>query len=71
MRLGIFAALFLLSLGLSSLFVTIAVHSSSIEIQVAVMNLLNLPLLFAGNVLFPIAFMPEWLQVAAKANSVA
>lgn len=67
---GIFAALFLMSVGLSSLFVMIAIRSTRWETQMAVMNLLNLPLLFASNALFPVALMPDWLQAVAKANPV-
>jgi len=34
----------------------------------AVVNLLNLPLMFASNTFFPISRMPEWLQSVAKIN---
>jgi ABC-2 type transport system permease protein len=32
------------------------------------MNLLNLPLLFASNALFPTSIMPSWLQTVANIN---
>ncbi|MFQ5763113.1 MAG: ABC transporter permease [Candidatus Bathyarchaeia archaeon] len=67
---GVFGAMLLLSLGLSSIFITIAIRSSSWETQMAVMNLLNLPLLFASNALFPIALMPKWIQSFAQINPV-
>ncbi|MEM3491047.1 MAG: ABC transporter permease, partial [Fervidicoccaceae archaeon] len=38
------------------------------ETQMTVMNLLNLPLMFASNVLVPLAMMPNWLQTVAKFN---
>ncbi|HYA22079.1 MAG TPA: ABC transporter permease, partial [Thermoproteota archaeon] len=38
------------------------------ETQMAVMNLLNLPLMFSSNSLFPISTMPDWLQTVAKLN---
>ena len=68
--LGVFAALFLMSIGLSALFVAIAIRSTKWETQMAIMNLLNLPLLFASNALFPTSFMPAWLQDIAKMNPV-
>ncbi len=68
--LGVFAALSLLGIGLSAVFVMIAIRSSHWETQMAIMNLLNLPLLFASNALFPIASMPSWLQDIAKVNPV-
>lgn len=68
--LGAFSALFLMSVGLSSLFITIAIRSTRWETQMAVMNLLNLPLLFASNALFPTALMPDWLRTFARVNPV-
>jgi ABC-2 type transport system permease protein len=41
------------------------------ETQMAVMNLLNLPLLFASNALFPTSIMPDWLQTIAKINPIS
>ncbi len=70
MLLGVFAALFLLALGLSSLFVVIAIRSRRWETQMAIMNLLNLPLLFASNSLFPTSLMPSWLRAVASVNPV-
>ncbi len=66
--LGVFAAIFLVCAGLSSLFVLIAIRSTRWETQMAVMNLLNLPLMFASNAFFPIDHMPEWLQTIARIN---
>lgn len=68
--LAVFAALFLMCIGLSALFVAIAIRSTKWETQMAIMNLLNLPLLFASNALIPTALMPSWLQDIAKANPV-
>jgi ABC-2 type transport system permease protein len=36
-----------------------------------VMNLLNLPLLFASNALFPTSIMPSWLQTVANYNPIS
>jgi len=68
--LGVFAALFLMSMGMSSLFVAIAIRSTRMETHMAVANLLNLPLLFGSNALFPIDSMPGWLQAFARVNPV-
>jgi len=69
--LGTFAALFLMILGLSSLFIMLAIRSTSWESQMAIMNLLNLPLLFASNALFPAKFMPSWLQPVVSVNPIS
>ncbi|MCG2868575.1 MAG: ABC transporter permease [Candidatus Nanopusillus sp.] len=66
--LGAYAALFLMSFGLSSLFLMIAIRASSWESQMAVMNLLNLPLLFTSNAFYPIDSMPSWLKPIAEIN---
>ena len=68
--LGVYAALFLISMGLSSIFILIAIRSTKQETQMAVVNLLNLPLMFASNALFPTSLMPEWLQMITKINPV-
>jgi ABC-2 type transport system permease protein len=65
-----FAALFLMCLGLSSLFLAIAIRSTKWETQMAVVNLLNLPLLFTSNALFPTNFMPDWLKTISKLNPI-
>jgi len=68
--LGVYAALFLISMGLSSIFILIAIRSTKQETQMAVVNLLNLPLMFASNALFPSSLMPEWLQMITRINPV-
>jgi ABC-2 type transport system permease protein len=68
--LGVYAALFLISMGLSSIFILIAIRSTRQETQMAVVNLLNLPLMFASNALFPAKLMPDWLQTITKINPV-
>ncbi|MCW1294077.1 MAG: ABC transporter permease [Candidatus Parvarchaeota archaeon] len=66
-----FLALFLLSFGMSSLFVMLALRSKDWQSQMMVVNLLNLPLLFASNAFFPTKFMPSWLQAIASVNPVS
>ena len=36
-----------------------------------IINLLNLPLLFASNAMFPAKFMPDWLQPVVWWNPVS
>ncbi len=69
--LGTFFGLFLMMLGLSSVFIMLALRSTSWESQMAIMNLLNMPLLFASNALFPAKFMPSWLQPVVRVNPIS
>jgi ABC-2 type transport system permease protein len=66
--LGVFAIMFLICVGLSSLFIAITIRSTRMETPMAVMNLINLPMMFASNAFFPTKFMPDWLQTIAKFN---
>jgi ABC-2 type transport system permease protein len=66
--LGVFAIMFLICVGLSSLFIAITIRSTRIETPMAVMNLITLPLMFASNAFFPTNIMPSWLQTVAKFN---
>jgi ABC-2 type transport system permease protein len=68
---GAFTLLFLMGFALSSLFVTLALRSSNWQTQMAIINLLNLPLLFASNALFPVKIMPTWLQYVVKFNPIS
>ena len=68
---GCFVLLFLMAMGLSSLFIMLALRSSNWQTQMAIINLLNLPLLFASNALFPTKLMPTWLQDVVKVNPVS
>lgn len=69
--LGAFIIVFLMGMGLSALFVMFALRSSDWQTQVATINLINLPLLFASNALFPLKVMPTWLQTVVKFNPVS
>jgi len=66
--LGVFAILFLICVGLSSMFIAITIRSTRIETPMAVMNLITLPLMFASNAFFPTSIMPSWLQTVASVN---
>jgi ABC-2 type transport system permease protein len=69
--LGAYSILFLFAFGLSSIFVMLALGSSDWQTQMAIVNLLNLPLLMASNALFPVSIMPTWLQDVVKVNPVS
>ena len=68
---GSFVILFLMAFGLSSLFVMLALRSADWQTQMAMINLLNLPLLFASNAMLPVSIMPGWLQGVVKFNPVS
>jgi len=68
---GAFVIIFLLATGLSALFTMLALRSSDWQTQVALINLINLPLLFASNALFPKSIMPTWLQDVVNVNPVS
>ena len=65
---GVFAILFLICVGLSSMFIAITIRSTRIETPMAVMNLVTLPLMFASNAFFPTSIMPSWLKIVASYN---
>jgi ABC-2 type transport system permease protein len=69
--LGTFAGIFLMIMGFSSLFVMLAVRSTNQDTQMMIINLLNLPLIFASNAMFPAKFMPSWLQPVVFWNPVS
>lgn len=68
---GTFVMLFLMTFGLSSLFTMLALRSSDWQTQMAIINLLNLPLLFASNAMLPLRTMPAWLQSVVGYNPVS
>jgi ABC-2 type transport system permease protein len=68
---GAFVVIFLMGTGLSALFTMLALRSADWQTQMAIINLLNLPLLFASNALFPIKIMPTWLQDVVRVNPVS
>jgi len=69
--LGVYAAIFLLCVGLSSVFLALALRSTKQETQMAIVNLINLPLMFASNTFFPISMMPDWIQAIARVNPIS
>lgn len=69
--LGVFAMVFLLSVGLSSLFTMLTLRSTRMEMPQAIFQLITLPLMMASSAYFPIANMPDWLQAVANWNPIS
>lgn len=64
-------ALFLLSLGLSSIYLLITMKSSDWQIPTVVSNFINLPLMFSSTALFPKDNFPPWMQMISNLNPVS
>jgi ABC-2 type transport system permease protein len=69
--LGAFAAFGMLGLGLSCVFTSLALAARSIDSLIAVVNFINLPLLFMSNALFPSTSFPDWLKTISNANPIS
>jgi ABC-2 type transport system permease protein len=68
---GVFAIVFLISVGLSSAFTALTLRSTRMEMPQAIFQLITLPLMFASSAYFPIDKMPDWLQVIASVNPIS
>ncbi len=66
--LGVYAAIFLLSIGFSSVFLAFSIRSTRMERPMQFVSLITMPLMFASNTFFPISLMPEWIQIIARVN---
>lgn len=69
--LGAFLAIGLLGLGLSCLFTAIALSVRTIDSLIAIVNFLNLPLIFMSNSLFPSTSFPGWLRTISDVNPIS
>lgn len=69
--LALYGVIFLFSVGLSFLFVSVTLRAVKIEAPMAVVNLINMPLLFTSNIFFPTSLMPSWLRAVARVNPVS
>ncbi|MCL2431820.1 MAG: ABC transporter permease [Nitrososphaerota archaeon] len=69
--LGVFAIVFLLSVGLASLFTALTLRATRLEMPQAIFQLITLPLMFASSAYFPIDKMPSWLQAVASVNPIS
>jgi len=68
---GVFAIVFLISVGLSSMFTALSLRASRMEMPQAIFQLITLPLMFASSAYFPIEKMPDWLQAVASVNPIS
>ncbi|MBS7646770.1 ABC transporter permease [Candidatus Bathyarchaeota archaeon] len=66
--LGVYAAIFLLGVGLSSVFIAFSIRSTRMERPMQFVSLITMPLMFASNNFFPTKLMPEWMQAVASVN---
>jgi ABC-2 type transport system permease protein len=68
---GVFAIVFLISVGLASFFTALTLRATRMEMPQAIFQLITLPLMFASSAYFPIAQMPSWLQTIANVNPIS
>ena len=68
---GAFAAFTLLGLGLSCIFTSLALAARSIDSLIAVVNFINLPLIFMSSSLFPSSSFPSWLKSISDINPIS
>jgi ABC-2 type transport system permease protein len=68
---GVFAIVFLISVGLSSFFTALTLRATRMEMPQAIFQLITLPLMFASSAYFPINQMPSWLQAVATVNPIS
>ena len=68
---GVFAMVFLIGFGLSSMFTAITLRTTRMETPQAIFNLVTLPLMFASSAYFPLASMPDWLNAIASVNPIS
>ncbi len=67
----IVVALVLIAFSFSSIFSIIAIRLRKMETVFGIINLINLPLIFASFALFPKALMASWLGTVAEYNPVS
>ncbi len=66
----LFMNLALISLIFSNIFISMMIRVSEHDTAISLANLLNLPLMFASNSLFPRDQMPSWLKIVADINPI-
>lgn len=67
----VFVAIFVLAIAFTSLFLAFGFLFARIESYFAVVNLLNLPILFTSNALYPYGTSPVWLQNITAYNPIS
>jgi len=65
---GVYAAILLLSVGFSSIFLVFSIRATRMERPMQFVSLITQPLMFASNTFFPVSLMPKWLQIIASIN---
>ncbi len=65
---ALYITLALLALAFSNIFIILSLKIEEHDTAIAITNLLNLPLMFASNSIFPKNQMPDWLQTIAEIN---
>jgi ABC-2 type transport system permease protein len=68
---GAFLSFGLLGLGLSCLFTALALTVRTIDSLIAIVNFINLPLIFMSNALFPSSSFPDWLKAISDVNPIS
>src|SRR5271154_6300221 len=68
---GAFAVFAMLGFGLSCVFTALALILRSIDSLVAIVNFINLPLIFMSNALFPSTSFPSWLKAVSGVNPIS
>jgi ABC-2 type transport system permease protein len=68
MFLAVLPIMLLITFGLVALGLTIASFITDLESFGVIQSFINLPLFFLSGALFPLQGLPEWLQVASRAN---
>ena len=66
----LYVNLSLVSLVFSNIFISMMIRVSEHDTAISLANLLNLPLMFASNSLFPKDQMPDWLKFIADINPI-
>jgi ABC-2 type transport system permease protein len=67
----IITALLLLSLSFAAIFLAVGFLLDSPQSYFGIVNILNLPLLFTSNAMYPQTIMPPWLQTVSMYNPVS
>ena len=68
MFLAVLPIMLLITFGLVALGLTIASFITDLESFGVIQSFINLPLFFLSGALFPLQGLPEWMQVASRAN---
>ena len=63
-------SLFLMGIGLASIYLIITMRSRDWQTPGVISNLLNLPLMFSSTALFPITLFPKWMQILSSFNPI-